>query len=338
MGWRLLRRMEKRGRANENYEKVVDEVYELDSADDFNAFLLAFKKKGGITVERRGIFAYYFTVESVEIERRPPMATGKVQAVTTITLSLLKSSEGLIPPWELAPYSFRVSTRSIEETTTRFYPGVGDITYGRGLSTAVPLTNTAGSPLHGRSSRALALVEFSYNAPLSSFDSRLFWAAHGKINRLTTTICGMTFPPRTIRLESFGASYATETVETTDAAGANGSTTWRYYKIDVGLLANPRSYDQLFANVGTRLYRNGFLAQIWRWTVGGVARYGTYGEYRESGAKDGEPVGENVSLDFSGSAVSPIPTYRVGTPFEPVDFSSLGLPSEAPSQWRVEVE
>ena len=39
MGWTMLRRIEKRGRVGENYEKEVDEIYELDSAEDFDAFL-----------------------------------------------------------------------------------------------------------------------------------------------------------------------------------------------------------------------------------------------------------------------------------------------------------
>lgn len=333
MGWRMLRRLEKRGRAGENYEKEVDEIYELDSADDFNAFLVSFKRKGGLLIERRGGIAYYFTIDGVDVTRRPPTATGRVQAVATISLSLLKQTSEAVAPWELAPYSFRVSTRSLEETTTRFYPGTGDLLYPRGSWTSAPLCNTAGVRIPGRTTRGMTLVEFSYNAPVASFDSRLFWAAQGKINLSTVVVCGLTFPPRTIRLESFNARYETESAEWTDAAGQTTSTTWKYYRIDVGLLANPRSYDQLYANSGTHVRRGATLARIWRWTESGTARYGTYREYQASGARDGEPLAEAAPLDATGAAVSPVATHRVGSPYEPVDFSALGLPSAPPSQW-----
>ena len=65
MGWRLLRRIERGGRVAENYEKETDEIYELDSAEDFDAFLVSFKKKGGIVVEERRGLSFYYCVEDV---------------------------------------------------------------------------------------------------------------------------------------------------------------------------------------------------------------------------------------------------------------------------------
>lgn len=333
MGWTMLRRIEKRGRVGENYEKEVDEIYELDSAEDFDAFLVSFKRRGALLIERRGGLAFYFTVEGVEIARRPPTASGRVQVVATLTLSLLKQTSELTPPWSLAPYAFRLSTRSTEETTSRFYPGVNDLLYPHGSFSPAPLCNTAGTRIPARTTRGLTLIEFSYNVPVSGFDSRLFWAAQGKINLSTIVVCGMTFPPRTIRLESFNARYGTETAETTDAGGQPSTVTWKYYRVDVGLLANPRSYDQLYANSGTHVRRGATLARIWRWTVGGTARYGTYQEYQASGARDGEPLAESAALDATGTTVAPIATWRVGSPYEPVDFTALGLPTEGPSQW-----
>ena len=119
--------MERGGRVAENYEKATVEIYELDSAEDFDAFLVSFKKKGGIVVEKRRGLSFYYCVDDVEVTRRPPTATGRVQAVARIRLSLLSGGERDAPPWELPPYALRVSTKSIEETTSRFYPGVGDI-------------------------------------------------------------------------------------------------------------------------------------------------------------------------------------------------------------------
>ena len=120
MGWTMLRRIEKRGRVGENYEKEVDEIYELDSAEDFDAFLVSFKRRGALLIERRGGLAFYFTVEGIEIARRPPTASGRVQVVATLTLSLLTQSPELKAPWELAPYAFQIATRSVEETTSQF--------------------------------------------------------------------------------------------------------------------------------------------------------------------------------------------------------------------------
>ncbi len=333
MGWTMLRRIEKRGRVGENYEKEVDEIYELDSAEDFDAFLVSFKRRGALLIERRSALAFYFTVEGIELTRRPPTASGRVQVVATLTLSLLKQTSELTPPWALAPYAFRLSTRSTEETTSRFYPGVNDLLYPHGSFSPAPLCNTAGTRIPARTTRGLTLIEFSYNVPVSGFDSRLFWAAQGKINLSTIVVCGMTFPPRTIRLESFNACYGTETAEATDAGGQPSTVTWKYYRVDVGLLANPRSYDQLYANSGTHVRRGATLARIWRWTVGGTARYGTYQEYQASGARDGEPISESAPLDGTGTQVAPISTWRVGSPYEPVDFTALGLPTEGPSQW-----
>lgn len=333
MGWRLLYRVEKRGRVGENYEKEVDETYELDGAEDFDPFLVAFKRKGGIVAERRRGLTFYFEVRGVEVTRRPPTASGKVQVVATISLALLKESSTLDPPWTLAPYAFRVSTRSVEETTSKFFPGTGDLLYPHGGYVAAPLVNTAGTRIPARTTRGVTLIEFAYNVPVAGFDSRLFWAAQGKINLSTVVVCGLTFPPRTIRLESFNARLAAETAETTDAAGNASQTTWRYYRVDVGLLANPRSFDQLYANSGTHFRRGATLARIWRWTQDGAPQYGSYREYQASGARDGEAVAESAPLDGTGYNVSPVPTWRVGSPYEPVDFSALGLPADGPSAW-----
>ena len=337
MGWRLLRRIEKGGRADENYEKDVDEVYELDSADDFNAFLVTRKKKGGTIVERRGGLAFYFTIESIEIERRPPMANGRVQVVASLTLALLKQSDVLLAPWELAPYNFRASAALVEESTTRFYPGVGDLVYPQGRFTPCPLVNTAGTTLRGKSTYSIAKIAFSYNAPADSFDSRFVWAPLGKINLRSTTVCGMTFPPRTLRLETLNATFNSESAETLDEQGERTTVYWKFFRVDVSFAVNPRSFDQLFANVGTSANVNGALCRLWRWTDprSNQAVVGTYYDYLISGANDGERIAENVPLLPNGAGPSPVNTYRIGSPYEPVDFSELALPADPPSQWNV---
>lgn len=337
MGWKLLRRLEKGGRADENYEKDVDEIYELDSADDFNAFLVTRKRKGGTVVERRAGIAYYFSVAAITIERRPPMANGRVQVVVRMTLALLKESAALIAPWELAPYNFRASAALVEETTTRFYPGVGDLVFPKGSFAPCPFVNTAGVTMRGKTSYSTVRLAFSYNVRADSFDSRLVWAPLGKINLFATTVCGMTFPPRTLRLETLSAVFSSERVETTDADGNPTAIYWKFFRLDVAFSANPRSFDQLYANVGTSVNIDGALHRLWRWTnpATNAPVVGTRREYLISGASDGERLTENVALLADGRGAAPIQTYRVGSPFEPVDFAGLELPAAPPEQWNV---
>lgn len=335
MGWKLLHRQDKRARATETYSKEIEEVYELDSAEDFDGFMVSFKKKGATLVERRYGISYYFTVDGVELERRPPMPNGRFQVVATTTVSVLKRSKELVPPWELAPYRFRVTTGLIESATTQFYPGVGDIAYPQGTFAPRPFVNTAGVPLKGRSTYATAKISFSYNVKLDAFDPRTIWAPVGKINLYAATVCGMTFPPRTLRLEAWNAEYCTENVEWVGADGSQNVTHWKFYRVDAALTVEPRSYDKLFDNVGTHVNINGTLCRIWRWTdpVKGTADYGNYMSYLQTGARDGEPISTPVPLMREGQSVAPIPTYRVGSPYEPVDFSGLGLPSSPPTVW-----
>lgn len=335
MGWKLLYRWDRSARVVDVHEKEIEEVYELDSELDFDAFLVSFKRKGGVVVEYRQGIAFYFTIERVELRRRPPMASGKLQVEASITLSVLRRSNRLIPPWELAPFRFKVATASAETTTSQFFPGVGDLLHPQGSFQPRPFVNTAFVPLRGKTTYANIKIAFSYNAPLDAFDPRMIWAPIGKINLRTTTICGMKFPPRTVRLEAFGAEYATESVETRDDDGNIVVTTWKFYRVDVALVVNPRSYDQLFANVGSHVNINGTLYRIWRWTNPQTQKacYGTYAEYLASGAIDGETVSTPLPLTANGQAVSPIYTFRVGSPFEPVDFAALRLPSEPPVAW-----
>lgn len=336
MSWKLLHRQDKRARAAETYSKEIEEVYELESADDLDAFMCSFKKKGATLVEvRRGV-AFYFTVDSVELERRPPMPNGRFQVVATIAVSVLKRSKELVAPWELAPYRFRVVTALTESSTTQFYPGVGDLWFPHGAFTAQPLVNTAGVALGGKTTYATTKIAFSYNVAADAFDPRTIWAPVGKINLTTTTVCGMTFPPRTLRLEAWNAEYCTESVETYAPDGAQITTYWKFYRVDAVLTCDPRSYDRLYANVGAHININGALHRIWRWTdpVKGTPDYGSYASYLATGATDGEQLSANVPLMKEGSAVAPIPTYRVGSPYEPVDFAKLGLPVEPPTVWN----
>ena len=337
MGWKMLYRIDKGGRAADNMQKEVDEVYELESANDFNAFLASLKRKGGTVIERRNGLAFYFTVEAIDVERRAPMPNGRVQVVATLTLALLKQSKNSIPPWKLAPYRFRTSSALVEETTQRFYPGVGDLVCPHGSYDPKPFVNTAGSRMTGKTTCSVAKISFSYNVPASAFDPKLVWAPIGKINLRTVVVCGMKFPPRVLRLESLRAEFCTESEETTDSNGNKTTTYWNFYRVDVTLTADPHSYDRLYANVGTRVYKNGALQKLWSWTdrKSGKAASGTYAEALASGASDIEPISENVPLLPNGSGVSPIPTYRVGSPFEPVDFSALGLPTDPPEHWNV---
>ena len=258
-----------------------------------------------------------------------------MQVVATLAMSLLKRSETIVAPWELAPYNFRASSAQLETSATKFYPGVGDLLWENGTYVAKPLVNTAGVAIPGKSTIPLAKFSFSHNVPIDSFDSRLIWAPLGKINLYKTTVCGMVFPPRTLRLESLAATLCSESVETTDPNGNSISYRWRFYRVDVALLTNSRTFDQLYDNAGTQVRVNGALCRIWTWTNPrtGDRTCGTYDQYLASGARDGERANSPLPLMPNGQSVAPVWTRRVGSPFEPVDFAELGLPSEPPVQW-----
>lgn len=366
MAFRFLRRLIKGGQAAENYSKEFTDVYELDSIDDFSSLLLSLKPKNGCITEWVNGKLIYWIVDSQDVTKRAPMASGKVQVETNCRMHLLESFDQLAPPWQLPAYNFHIASAISEESASQFYPGDDDLILNQD-DTSYPFTNSAGVMLEGTASFATAQITFSYAIARSTFYEiqDWFWSLPGKINADYVTICGMNFPPRTIKLEAMNAEY--EEVKTTgqvvDNVEQNGNTidiTWHpdavthhYYRVDATLNANPRTWNQYFLNVGTHVRRgggsDGALAQLWSWRYvtqsGEYFGFGTYADYQNlyngGTAYGGQPVTEAVALNYSGDNANgignggrQIMSYRHGSLYEPISFSALAFPSAPPKKWN----
>lgn len=321
---------------------VVETLYLLDSANDVDEFVHTRKKKGGVVVRRHGSRWYYYSIDSLSYSRWEPEPGGVLHIVETMTLTTYKRADKPVPPWELSPTNYQQSGATLDESTAFFYPGAGDPIFPGGTGgESRPFVNTAGVMLEGVATRNLLSFSFSYNLANSEFRADA-WRAKGKINASKITVAGRTFAPRELKLEDVKATPCRTSTETLDANGAVTEITWKFWKIDVSFLANPRTFDQQFLNVGTHISRGGALHRVWKWTnpTTLTPTFGTYYDYQSSGATDGEALSENVALNETGDGVSPldatgrqIMTYRVGSVLQPADFSALKLPTSNPSSW-----
>lgn len=356
MGYRLLHTIVKSASAAENYTKEFSEIWELDSIADFNPFMFTRKRKNSFVAEWSGGTLAYFIVESNSLTKRQPMPGGKLQVECSIRLRHLEDMDELKAPWQLPPYNFRISSALNEESASQFYPGNDDIWLPES-DEATDFVNTAGVMLEGTATYSTSQITFSYaiSAVTFSFIQNWFWSLSGKINADRVTICGMTFPPRTIKIESMNAEYnEIELPGTTyrQTQTVNGSTVvntvtiepvnYHYYRVDVTLNANPRTWNQYFLNVGTHVNRNGVIARLWSWedATTSAMTFGTYGDYRAAEGENGQSVSEPVALNASGTNASPIGangrqimTYRHGSLFEPISFQALAFPSAPPKKW-----
>lgn len=356
MAYRLLHTIVKSASAAENYTKEYVEVWELDSIADFNPFMFSRKRKNSFIAEWSGSSLAYFVVESNSLTKRQPMAGGKVQVECTIRLRHLEDMDELKAPWQLPPYAFRISSATNEESAAQFYPGNDDIWLELSNEPA-DFVNTAGVMLEGTATFATSQISFSYaiSAVTFSLIQDWFWTLQGKINCDRVTICGMQFPERTIKIESMNAEYSEvelpgTTYQKTEVV--NGDTVvntvtiepvnYHYYRVDVTLNANPRTWDQYFLNVGTHVNRNGVIARLWSWQdkTTGEMKFGTYGDYMTQQGVNGQPISEPVALNQAGTNASPIGdngrqimTYRHGSLFEPISFQALAFPSAPPKKW-----
>lgn len=360
MAWRCLHSIVKDASANDNYEKSYFEVYELDSIADFNSLLFAVKKKNTLVceVDKDGKNPVFWIVDSASLSKRQPMPGGRVQVEITLHLRYLRSGNELLAPWEMPAFNFRLAGAINEESASKFYPDVGDLWYQDGCNDELKdFVNTAGVMLEGTATFSTAQMSFSYAITMDTFllISDWFWSLSGKINSDTVTICGMQFPPRTLRLESLNAEYcetqkpgwATTGFEVRGNAVIYQSevidTLYKYYRIDATFTANPRTWNQSFLNVGTHVRRGNTVMRLWNWysPLTHEPMWGTYGDYRMSGGENGEAVTEPVSLNIPGTGAMPcdetgrqIMTYRYGSLYEPIPFQDLGFPEALPIKWE----
>lgn len=356
MSFRLLHRIIKGASAAENIVKEYAEIWELDSIEDFNPFMFSCKRKNSFVAEWSGSSISYFVVDSTNITKRAPMAGGKVQVEVAYRMHHVEDFSEIQPPWALPAYNFRMSSALNEESTSQFYPGDDDIWLNQDDS-PFPFVNTAGVMLEGSTTFTTAQISFSYAISAVTFlqIQNWFWTLPGKINADRVTICGMTFPPRTIRLESMNAEYSellapgttytrTSTIngETVSQEVEIGPVNYHYYRIDVTLNANPRTWNQYFLNVGTHVNRNGVISRLWSWNdkVGTGMTFGTYSDYLAAEGENGQAISEPVALNADGTNASglgldgrQLMTYRHGSMFEPISFQALAFPAGLPKKW-----
>lgn len=344
MGYTLVREKFLSGSVDEKRSIVVESLYKLDSADDVDEFIHRRKKKGGVVVRRRGALWFYYSIDSLSYSRWEPEPGGALHIIETMTLTTYKRAERPVPPWELSPTNYREGGATLEESNAFFFPGAGDPIFPGGTDgDARPFVNTAGVMLEGTATRNLLSFSFSYNVAATAFNRADAWRAKGKINASTVTVAGRTFAPRELKLEDLQATSCRSSTETVDANGAETKITWKFWKIDVSFLANPRTFDQKFLNVGAHILHDGALQRVWKWTSPTTFKpcFGTYYDYQQSGATDGEALTENVALNERGDGVSPLDatgrqvmTYRVGSVLQPADFRALNLPTTDPNTWN----
>ena len=357
MAYQILHTIETGASAAENYTKDYKEVWLLDSMADYNPFIFSRKRKNCFIAEWSGSTLVYFIVDSCNISRGQPMPGGQFQCEVDYKLRHFESLDELKAPWDLPPFGFRIGTALNEESTSKFYPGNDDIWLPQSDETA-NFVNTAGVMLEGTATYSTSQISFSYCISYVKFYQiqNWFWSLAGKINNDRVTICGMTFAPRTIKLDALNAEYNEVEIPGTvleRIEWINGQTVLKYYtvepvnyhyfRIDVTLHANPKTWNQYFLNVGTHVNRNGVISRLWSWqhpTTGDMV-FGTYNDYVAQNGRDGQPVSEPVALNQNGSNASPIGangrqimTYRHGSLFEPIAFADLEMPAEPPRQWE----
>lgn len=357
MAYRLLHSIVRSASAAENYMKEYTEIWELDSIADFNPFMFSRKRKNSFVAEWSGGTLAYFIVESNTMTKRQPMAGGKVQVECAIRLRHFEDMDEVKAPWQLPPYSFRISSAINEESASGFWPENGDIWLERDDENQAPFVNTAGVMLEGLATYTTAQISFSYAISAVTFAliQNWFWSLQGKINCDRVTICGMTFPERTIKIDSMNTEYSEvelpgTTFQRSEVVDGNTvvntytiePTNYHYYRVDVTLNANPRTWNQYFLNVGTHVNRNGVIARLWSWQdkTTGAMTFGTYGDYMTQQGVNGQPISEPVALNQAGTNASPIGadgrqimTYRYGSLFEPISFQALAFPSDPPKKW-----
>lgn len=370
-GIQRLHRILKDAEANDTYEKTYVDIYELDSVGRFNTFQRKVcPKKNTMIVEwtDEGETEYWI-VDSCSISKRSPMPGGKIQLEVTIKLRFLRNEDDLLPVWKLPAFNFRMSSASNEESTTVFYPGEYYLpstdqngenrieTYSDEYyppdDNPKPFVNTAGVMLEGSATYQTTQMSFSYCVRPDDFDrmQNWFWALPGTINADQCVICGFSFSPRTLRIDSLSAEFSTvqkaewvkDIYNEPIIHGDVKDFISDYYRIDASFVINPRTWNQRFLNVGTHVNRNGSILRIWNWSdpATGLPTWGTYADYRMAGGVNGEAITEPVALNSDGDGVMGLDangrmemSYRVGSLYRPIAFQDLAFPSAYPIRWN----
>ena len=322
---------------------TVEYLYLLDDPWEMVSLVDGYKRKGsGIMLRAAGSY-FYGTVESVSFSRSGNETKGKYHVTSTMTITLGKKTTTNENPCAIPakPYNFKISGATVDETSEVFYPCENDLVFAEGSNEAQPFVNTAGVHLEATRSRGMVQLSFSYNLATSFFNVGLVWQWLGKTNIATTTICGIIFGPRTVKIENLAYDYTEDTVTNADET----STTWQYYKGDVTLSCDPQTWNKKYLNVGTSIVHGGKLQQLYTWynKTTSTNNYGTYHGYPGgTGAESLDAVSDPMFLNAAGTGVAGFdasgrqtPSYRYGSLLIPSDFTGLYLPSLPPNNWNI---
>lgn len=313
-----------------------EEYFKLDDARNLPTFL-AFLSPPGKVIHRFPCFR----IKSTQVERiTQPTPDGSVTITISAQCETRKDIQELdtndepvtenTPPWMWRLENYRVNSVTQNENIVSYW-GAGNIgqpTNGYRIpqfkDVQYPYTNTAGTPMEGETTRAITQISFDYN--VQYIDRNVTWMFPQKINASPVRIAAMNFPERTVLIQDITLNYIIE-------RNPDTSIRWEYFKVSVTLLADPKTYNRDFLNLGTNVYSHGGVVRLWTW---GAGRYtGIRDAYASSGYTDGEEITEPVFLAPDGTSASAlvehnkqIPIYLTGSVYELVDLQLLGLPEE----------
>lgn len=319
------------------YEYVLSDPWEMVALVD------GYKRKGqGMIFRAAGVY-YYGTVESVSFSRSGDAVGGGYHVKATLTIALGSTSTTNVDPCAppIKPYNFKISGATVDETSEVFYPCENDLLFASGSNSPQPFTNTAGVHLEATRSRGMVQLSFAYNLATTYFNVGLVWQWLGKTNLATTTICGIAFGPRTVKIENLSFDYTEDTVKNADES----ETTWTYYRGEVALSCDPQTWNKKYLNVGNSIISGGKLQQLYTWynKTSETNDYGTYHAYPGGTTTEAlDAVTDPMFLSSDGSTIAGFDaggrqnqTYRAGSLLIPADFTALRFPTLPPNNWNV---
>ena len=331
MGIRFL--WKKLGDATANdKDRTIDwkECYEVDSLVDYIKVFGNMNRTGRVTfIPGVG----HFWIDASKITRHgESMPGGKIQFTCDYTLRLCKKDDigkQNYPPWRYPPSEITFG-QSTEETAVQ-------VIYPPDSLVPIRFTNTAGVNLEASGTKGL--LDFSFSYAVQNFDPNNCWAFAEKINAFPIRVCDFVIPERCCMIKSLSAN---EKIDYLD----NNEIKWKYWEIKVNMLLHPDTWNKDYLNLGTHVWSQHGLEQLWHWTDEQGPHYEPYSKFLEwvdSGNSEerenrGEAVTEPMFLNKQGTGISgfqnykAIPTYVSGSPYYPADFSFLNLPPTR--NWR----
>ena len=195
-------------------------------------------------------------------------------------------------------------------------------------------------------------ISFNYNLETAYVDD--VWKFNKTVNEFPIRICGKDYGAKTLLIESINMK---EIVEYYDTEQQEGKEKWRYANVAIQLLYRHETWTEHYLNVGTKIFTDNGLEEIYRWQNGeGVVNYASMTEYKNQSRDStcpGEAISEPMFLSDEGNNISPFggryyrydsvaadwkwyegkeneqqETYISGCPFLPACWDDLLIPEE----------